>query len=394
MNLLKREWREEKLLAWSFGGLWVFITAFLWAPSRDGLEGIYALAFFVPILLLSPWFKLEFNSSGGLFNLVALAYASWCCITSIWGDGSLFFILQWVILATWLLGSVWVLQKKSLNVDTLLLWFLVIGAVTASINVAVFYWNNPFSARVDGITVARAPTLVGQVYGVVILAGALLSWRTACFKRAIWFSLACLPALAAVGLSQSRGPLLSLVLVLVIGLLWLRPNWKIVLTQSVVGLLALCALFLVFPLDQLLLLRGASFRDQIWLDVITQMRAQPSSLLMGIGMAESTDILTSTGEYHHAHNAWLDIFYRTGAIGLALALIHLLLLLKHGIANATAKPLVLWLIYGCGCLLVDSRSLFWEIDVKWLLYWVPAALLTAHLSRTSIPTTISPANKQ
>jgi len=393
MNLLKREWREEKLLAWAFGGLWLFITAFLWAPSRDGLEGVYALVFFVPMLLLLPWRKLEFDLYGGWFNLVGLVYAGWCCITSIWGDGSLFFTLQWVILATWLLGSAWVLQKKALNIDTLLLWFLVIGAVTAAMNIVVFYWTNPFSVRVDGITVARAPTLVGQVYGVVILAGILLSWRTVCFKRAIWCSLACIPALAALGLSQSRGPLLSLMLVLLIGLLWLRPNWKILLAQSVVGLLALCTLFLIFPLEQLLLLRGASFRDQIWLDVITQMHAQPSSFLVGIGMTESTDILTSTGEYHHAHNAWLDIFYRTGAIGLALALIHLLLLLKHGIANAASRPLVLWLLYGCGCLLVDSRSLFWEIDVKWLLYWVPAALLAAQLSRVAIPTSISSTNK-
>ena len=45
MNILKREWREQKLSAWAFGGLWVFVTAFLWAPSRDGIEGVYSLAF-------------------------------------------------------------------------------------------------------------------------------------------------------------------------------------------------------------------------------------------------------------------------------------------------------------------------------------------------------------
>jgi O-antigen ligase len=146
-------------------------------------------------------------------------------------------------------------------------------------------------------------------------------------------------------------------------------------------LLALGAALYFFPLDQALLGRGASFRDQIWWDVIAQMRAQPSLFLLGVGMDSSTDIVTSIGSYHHAHNAWLDILYRTGVVGLGLALIHLVLLLWSARQHRNLAPLALWLVYGCGCLFVDSRSLFWEIDAKWLLYWVPAALLAANLVR-------------
>lgn len=381
MNVLKRDWREQKLLAWAFGGLWVFVTAFLWSPSRDGLEAVYALAFFIPMLMLLPWRKPEFHQYGGWFSVSALTYASWCCITSVWGSDAGFFILQWLILAAWLFGSAWVLQKKSLEWDKFLQWILWVGAVTALMNITVFYWSHPLTARMEGITIARAPTLVGQVYGLVVLIGILLSWRTQCFKCALGLSLACIPALAALGLSQSRGPLLSLVLVLVLGLIWLRPSWKILLVQCCTGLLALCVLFLVFPLDQLLLGRGASFRDQIWWDVIAQMRAQPNLFLLGVGMGESTDIMTSIGPYHHAHNAWLDILYRTGIVGLGLAVTHLALLLWAARRHRHLAPVTLWLIYGCGCLLVDSRSLFWEIDAKWLLYWIPAALLAASLVR-------------
>lgn len=383
MKLLKREWREEKLLAWAFGGLWVVVTAFLWAPSRDGVEAIYALVFFIPMLMLLPWRKPGFHQYGGWFSVSALAYASWCCITSVWGGGTEFFILQWLVLAAWLLGAAWVSQKKSLEWDKFLQWFLLIGAITALINIAVFYWSHPLAARLEGITIARAPTLVGQVYGVVVLIGILLSWRTSCFKCALGLSFACIPALAALGLSQSRGPLLSLAIVLMVGLVWLRPAWKILLVQCVAGLLGLCVLFMVFPLDQLLLERGASFRDQIWSDVIAQMRAQPSLFLSGVGMTESTDITTSIGQYHHAHNAWLDILYRTGIVGLGLAMSHLVLLLWSARHHRHLAPLTLWLVYGCGCLFVDSRSLFWEIDTKWFLYWIPAALLAAQLSRGS-----------
>lgn len=381
MNVLKREWREQKLLAWAFGGLWVFVTAFLWAPSRDGIEGVYALAFFIPMLMLLPWRKPEFHQYGGWFSISALAYAGWSCITSVWGGDTGFFLLQWLILAAWLLGAAWVLQKKSLDWDKFLTRFLLIGAATATVCIAVFYWSHPLAARLEGITIARAPTLVGQVYGVVVLIGILLSWRTSCFKCALGLSLATIPALAALGLSQSRGPLLSLVLVLVIGLVWLRPGRKILLTQLCAALLALCVMIYFFPLDHALLGRGASFRDQIWWDVIAHMFTQPNLFLSGIGMDSSTDIVTNIGSYHHAHNAWLDILYRTGVIGLGLALIHLVLLLWSARQHRHLAPLVLWLVYGCGCLFVDSRSLFWEIDVKWLLYWIPAALLAAQLSR-------------
>ena len=381
MNLLKRDWREQKLLSWSLGGLWVFITAFLWAPSRDGLEAVYALAFFIPMLMLLPWRKPEFGQYGGWFSVSALAYAGWSCLSSVWGGGTGFLLLQFFILAVWLLGSAWVVHKKSLDVDRLLYWFLLVGAVTALLNIAVFYWSHPLAARLEGITVARAPTLVGQVYGAVALVGILLSWRTDCFKCALGLSLACIPALAALGLSQSRGPLLSLMLALFVGLLWLRPGWKIVVVQAAAGLMALIALLALFPLDELLLERGASIRDQIWLDVVMQMRAQPELLLWGIGMGESTGLATSAGEYHHAHNAWLDILYRTGVIGLGLAVVHLFLLLWSARRHPSLVPLVLWLLYGCACLLVDARSLFWEIDTKWLLYWVPAALLAAFLPR-------------
>ncbi len=83
MNVFKRDWREKKLSSWAFGGLWVFVTAFLWSPSRDGVEAVYALAFFIPMLLLLPWRKPEFPQYGSWFSVSALAYAGWCYTTSV-----------------------------------------------------------------------------------------------------------------------------------------------------------------------------------------------------------------------------------------------------------------------------------------------------------------------
>ncbi len=374
---------EQRMLAWAYVGLWIFVSAFLWAPSRDGLEGVYALVFFIPLLLALPWRKPDIQMYGGGFTVVALLYTSWSLLTGLWGGDLGYLLLQWLVLAIWLVGSAWVLQTKSVDWDRFLRCMLWVGAATALVNIAVFYWSNPWGSRLEGVTVARAPTLVGQVYGLVVLIGILLSWRTNSFQYAIGFSVACIPALAALGLSQSRGPLLSLAGVLLIGVFWLRPGWKILLTQIATALLSTGVLIWLM-LDDLLFERGVSLRDQIWFEVLQQMLSDPTLFVWGIGMSESTDIITSVGEYHHAHNAWLDIFYRTGVVGLGLALVHFCLLLWAARRYQHLAPLTLWLIYGCGCLLVDSRSLFWEIDVKWLLYWIPAGLLAASLMRQNL----------
>lgn len=381
--VLTNEKYEQKVLSWVYVGLWVFVTGFLWSPSRDGLEGIYALAIFIPILAFLPWRKPRLSSYGGWFTGIALLYAGWSALSGFWGNDLDYLVLQWFILAAWLVGAAWVIQKKSMDWDKFLTLFLVVGAATAIINIATFYWVNPWGARLEGITIARAATLVGQVYGLVALVGIILSWRAHNFISALGFSLICVPALAALVLSQSRGPLISLACALIIGAVWLRPSWKILLLHITWAVIALAALIIILPLgtlEELLLQRGTSFRDGIWLDIFQKMQADPQLFLRGIGMSESTSIETGLGEYHHAHNAWLDTFYRTGFLGLGLVLIHLGLLLFASFGRRQLAPLVLWLIYGCGCLFVDSRSLFWEIDVKWLLYWVPAALLAACLA--------------
>jgi hypothetical protein len=393
MKLLKRAWREEKLLSWTFGGLCVFVTAFLWSPSRDGLEAVYALAFFIPMLLVLPWRKPDSQQYGGVFTASALAYASWSALSSMWGDSPVFFLLQLLVLIVWLMGAAWVLQVRTLKLEKLLYWIFGIGSLIAVVNLFHFYSGHPFSARLEGLGISRTPTVAGQMYGLVVLIGVLLSWRTQCFNCAIWLLLASVPALAALGLSQSRGPMLSLVLTLIVACVWLRPMFRILLLQIGCALALLVALILILPVMDVLTMRGVSLRDQIWLHIWQVMKTDPLSFLWGVGMSETTKIATDFGVYHHAHNAWLDILYRTGVVGLGLALVHLGLLFWCARQQRYLAPLVLWLFYGCGCLFVNSRSLFWEIDAKWLLYWIPAALLAAQLARGVSPSVVPTKNQ-
>ena len=378
--LLDSKKREQKILAWAYPGLWVFVTSFLWSPSRDGVEAVYALAFFIPLLFVLPWRKPSLSVYGGIFTLLALAYASWSVLSSFWGADGIFFTLQWVVLAVWLSGSSMLLQHKIASLEQLWGWLIFIGSFSALVNIAVFYSNHPFAERLEGITIARAPTLVGQIYGVVVLLAIVQSWRVDSFKLAFLLSIAAVPALIAVGLSQSRGPLFALVVALGVGLVWLKPWRKILALQVAVSLLLLAFLLKFIPLSGILIERGASFRDHLWGHLLQSMLAEPATFIWGVGMTQSTVISTTVGEFHHAHNAWLEILYRTGLIGLFLAFAHLACLLWFAIKHLKWAILVLWLLYGYVCLFVDSRSLFWEIDAKWFMYWIPAGLLAAVLS--------------
>ncbi len=367
---------QARCLGWMSLGLWIFVTAFLWAPSRDGLEGVYVLAFFIPgiLLLLWNWRPGDIDPING----VALAYAAFCVLSSTWSlaPAPAYFLLQWLVLAVWLLGVRWLHQQRPLDLDGLFNLLVLIGAAVSVTILVEFYWDHPFAFRLMSWTVARNPIVVGQVFGVIALLGFIRSWQVHSRRQSLVMlvaaMLACLPLL----FSQSRGPILALGLALGLAWILIRPSWQRTLPQVVV-LAVVGAGLLATDTLSMLVDRAFSFtgRDTIWLEILGYM---PGHLWLGIGVAETTHIQASDGTiFHHAHNAWLDTLYRTGLIGLALLLVHLVLVLRHFDPHSPLLALYLWLFFGVACLLTDGRLLFWQLDAKWFLYWIPAGLIAA-----------------
>ncbi len=131
-----RAYREQKVQSWTSIGLLVFISAFVWAPSRDGLEGIYALAFFLPMLCVLPWRKPEFHVYGGWFSVLSLGFGAYAALTSLWAPvASLgFFMQQWLILAVWLCGVSWLACAEKINTQQIMQVLIVVGAVGSLVN--------------------------------------------------------------------------------------------------------------------------------------------------------------------------------------------------------------------------------------------------------------------
>lgn len=372
--------REAIALKWASVGLYVFITAFLWAPARDGLEAIYALAFFIPVLLVLPWRKPDFAAYGGWYTLLGLGYGFYAALTAFWAPESNigFFIFQWVVLATWLCGVSWLAANNRFDLDKLIFYLLCTGALIGLVTLVVFYSRHPLGVRLEGWSAAKNPNVLGSIFGVLSLL-AYVRWLQATDMRKMLFYAGLLSVLLLPLLfTQNRGGMLALLVTAIVALACIRPSRPKIILHLVLAIVLGLALALNY--QTLLTLFDSrldtGFREVIWQEVFW--RSLCEHPLFGIGLEkDGRIIIPDVDVFNHAHNVWLDIFYRTGLLGLTLSLVHTGYVLRHFSRASKLLPLYLWLICGCFACLVDYRGFFWQIDARWFLYWIPVGLIAA-----------------
>jgi len=378
--------REKKLTSWASLGILIFISAFLWAPSRDGLQIVYLFSFFLPICALFFYLPKP-NEYLNYPTILALAYGAFSTFASLWGESSSFsfFLLQLAVLATWLAGASIVLSRTiQVNFERYTFWFLILGCFVTIVTIVYHYFitdNSKDIFRLVGLNVFRNPNEIGAMCGVLSLLGIIRAFQSPTIKSAFFYYALSSVGLVGVILSFSRAALLALAITSLLAFIVIRPPVKIWGVPLLMLMLVLgCFISLKGVPTNYLEGRGNIFSDRfaIWRNVI---EASESHMLIGNGMSKETAIaVTNFGTLNHAHNAWIDTFYRTGAIGLCLILLHLLSVFITAFSNKKAMPLLLWLCFGCICSLFDGRSFFWEIGAKWFLYWIPAGLIVAYVN--------------
>lgn len=370
--------RQKRCLAWAGLGVTLFVTSFVWSPSRDGLDVIFYLFFFIPLLLVLPWQKPSMKDYGGWFSVSALAYAAVAVVACFWGElkDLPFFLWHWIVLAFWLCGVSWIFREKSPDMQRIYVILIVVGLLVAATAFINFYSQNPLSERMIGWSVARYPIVVAQTFGAVALIAYILSLQANCLKKSFLYFCASFLLLVPLVFSQSRGPALAFIIMAVVALLLIRPSFKVICLHMIVAIGGIIAALLFTDIAQILADRGISLslRDVIWREVWVLSLENP---WVGSGSVKMDHMQLPSGYFHHPHNAWLDIFYRTGLIGLILSVAHLLILVRSFSRDKELLPLYLWLGFGCLCVFTDSRVLFWELNAKWFMYWIPAGLIGA-----------------
>lgn len=369
----------------------VFVSAFLWAPSRDGLQIVYALSVFLPMLIILFSRKFNFQKYGGWPTIVALAYAGFSALSALWGEPKDFgfFILQWLVLATWLCGSSLIFSDYDIDVEKYISWLAILGALITIISIIHYYYFvfGIFSVnkRLWGWNVFRNANEIGAMCGIISLLAFTIAVQSLSLLRTWLFYL--LSLIAAVGLvaSFSRGAMLAFMIMILVTTITVRPPLKvwlpplILIAVTVFIIAGNTNVFTQYATGREL---GLGSRSEIWKEVFNHCL---ENIWLGVGMAKDTTIsFLKTGEINHAHNAWLDTLYRTGVIGLALLLLHLGIVFKRISTSPKLLPLYMWLGFGCVYNLFDGRCFFWEIGAKWFLYWVPIGLITAIHTRISL----------
>lgn len=392
-----RAWREEKVAAYASVGILVFLTSFFWAPTRDFMHVVYGLAFFAPVLLVLLLRKPNFNQYGGWFTGLALLYAGYASVSTLWSEAPRFdfFAQHFVFLSVWLAGVAWLASRGQLNIERLCRVLIVTGAVASLVFQLIFHVQGyPVGYATDvgtrlglvGFGVTRNSNTIGFVFGATTLlayVGWLESkgWRQAASR----FGLLLLNT-SAVLATQSRGPILALAFTLALGFaLYRGPSrkWK----THLVATLLLFGGFAGAIHQQLIPNRwdsaslASSQRPEIW-TYLVERSVESGHILLGAGLPKTTRIYVPGAEdimpnLPHAHNAFIDAFYWTGLTGLLLMCAHMVYVLRYWSCSPRMLPLFLWFLFGCLTALVDRPGFFEHLTPQWFVYWIPAGLIGA-----------------
>jgi hypothetical protein len=397
-------WREERVAAYASVGILVFLTSFFWSPTRDFMHVVYGLAFFAPVFLVLLLRKPDFNQYGGWFTGLAMIYCVYAAASTLWSPAPRldFFAQHLLFLAVWLIGTAWLAARGQLGIDRIYAILAATGAVAAAIYQALFHWHSyPLGYLTEletrlgafGWSVIRNPNTIGFVFGSTSLI-AYMRWlagggRWQGFGKFLLFAVNGSAAVA----SQSRGAVTGLAVCLVLAFALNRSRPRKWIPNALMAMFVIGAMVALFWSGKLLnrwdmASLASSARPEIWSHLIETTREE--HLLFGEGLVKTSRIyvpgLASTSPFNHAHNSFVDAFYRTGLVGLVLMCGHIVYVFAHWSRSPLLLPLFLWLLLGCMTSLFDHPGFFWQLEATWWNYWIPAGLIGAVITSERLKT--------
>lgn len=359
-------------LGWGF--IW-FLAAIALAPSNKLYQQGLILFLWLPTLGFA-WsarhvYAQALRKQPGLWICV-LALLLWCAISLAWStaeDGAregkrlvyiLLFLLAFPLLA----------QAGVERVSRLLQVGGGLLALAALISIVQFYVvaGNPLVTRIEGIGEISHPIL-----GAYVIAAAVL-WLLYSFPRQRVLQLAWALALACLGafvvFSQSRGAALAMVVSVVLAPLWFR-NRSSGLFAVLAALATGIAFYLMF---ELIMLRGASYRPEIFHAAVQMIREHPVG---GLGLGAFYRVEAAGLEFDHTHNMFTHIAVELGVPGMLLWLgvwLCTLVAILRARNTLFGKLLLVFWVYSTLAMQFDAASLTATPRAEWFISWLPVGL--------------------
>ena len=371
-------------------GLLAYLASFFFLGSSAQKTLFYLLVAAPSIILFIDLPRL-LRREHRVPTLFVLIFVTYFALSSLWSsEGTFANGLKLALCIICLLLAIH--STMSMRNDSELLFqhfILIVGTCAASLYL-FFFIGDAFRTTEHSTLLANRYTLrmlSGQgdgnpinsamYFGLVVLA----AWWT--FPhRSPWEKLGLLVSIGAsvtiMLITQSRGPLLSLVVVLALTSALRRSRDDLALwgLASVAGLAAVISFNLA---PQILDRAGSpSYRFDIWRNAIELIKA---NLFFGQGLGEAADIpflvdghgVVTVG---HSHSSVLETFRVGGLVGgfsfLAMVLAIACRSLRLGKGNCF---FVFWLVYGLLCLSTNGRLPFIRPSIEWFAFWVPLFLV-------------------
>jgi O-antigen ligase len=262
---------------------------------------------------------------------------------------------------------------------------VLLAALSALGSMLVFYRANPFpETRLDGIGALTNVNEFANVYGLFALLamGFALQARQLVDRAPFLLAIVAFVCFAWFGQSRTASASMLLALLLLMGLTlkhgrMLYLSFLVVLAGSLVA---------AFP-DLLLqaLHRGLGLRPEIWAHMWAEAKAAP---VFGHGLVSLGSVDAGDQHFGSAHNAYLQVLWQGGVIGLCLFLAVLVMSFRLAWQRGRQRgdyTVFCILVFTACTMMTGVDTLIARPRDQWLLFWLPLALLLAYPGREPHP---------
>lgn len=256
----------------------------------------------------------------------------------------------------------------------------IVGGVAVVAAIINFYVTVPLDGRLNGLGQLHTHVIAALVNGVILLFVLQFAFdEKRSFARVLYAVIASIIVFAII-MSDSRNAWVAVALGTVVFSLsrWVSDPRQFVMCVLAGAILLGVGLFAAVSMEagrELMMPRGLSFRPTIWSGTLD--RLLDGSVLFGLGVVTSDDIVADGLTFQHPHNMYLSVLFQGGVVGLGLYLIviykTLANLLRH-YHEPVSKLALAILAISLTAHLLDGHELVEKVGDVWFLIWLPVAI--------------------
>lgn len=360
-------------------GYFLLLCALFFLPGRSLHHKLFYGLFSIPALIALCLRPREFKELLREPIFVAiLLFAAWAMLSLSWGPPIEHGVIRQIkpSLHTLMLvaGCYLLVRYRTEIVQPLLFSAAMIGLIASVYNLFMFARIYEPGMRLIGGGAFDNPLLSSHVFGFFCTYWLCLS-MTCKRRHMLWLSIPAMVIMfASVIATGSRTPLVALTL----AALWLSfICWNrrsfVLLGALLISTAAVAVLF-----SQMIILRGDSYRFEIWQMVLQKIADHP-----WIGHGYNASLILDPGIGYtlgEPHSFALGVLFYVGIFGLLPWLFFQAWGLLSSWRNRLQPLFIIastWLVFGIGAGLTEGGGIISRPKEHWFLLWIPLALIAA-----------------